>query len=121
MVQHSGWRSKAAGKSLKSLWIILASKQFLQKSTLGAKALLSLVPPGTAGLLAAWEALCRRLDTFLGHSLVLTSFAAELLGPGFLCKINLSVVETSRDAACACKAGHPSQGAVGCAWEVGDM
>lgn len=101
-----------AGKSLKPLWVILISKKLLQKGALGARALLSLVPLGAAGMLTAWEALCRWLDTFLGHSLVLKSFPAELLGPGFLCKINLSVVGMSQDAACVCKAGDPSQRAV---------
>lgn len=66
---------------------------------------------------ASWH--CRDADslgsslqvahTFLGHSVVLKkNFPAELLGPGFLYKINLGMVEMSQDAACVCKAGDPS-------------
>lgn len=106
-----------AGKSLKPLWITLASRKLLQKGPLGAKVLLSLVPPGTARMLTAREALCRWLDTFLGHSLVLKSFPAELLGPGFLCKTNRSMVEMSQDAACVCKAEDPSEDVPG-RWEI---
>lgn len=51
--------------------------------------------PSTTGMLTAWKVLHRRLDDFFVHSLVLTSFTAEFLRPGFLCKIKMSMVEMS--------------------------
>lgn len=48
-----------------------------------------------AGMPTAWKVLCGWLSNFFVYVLVLTSFAAGFLRPGFLCKIKSTVVEMS--------------------------